>query len=161
MNTLVFPIVVTAVLGLAGLGLGFLLSRAVIGRRSRLLTLIVLAVALLPWFQHHRLILAHEIVPLGAMVTGPIVVAAMAVGALFPKGWWRLLIALVPGLAFCVSWYLTIPMMAAALPRYEQVLYDNIPSIWLAIWTMGATVFLLAYAWPFSQPKSTDRNAIE
>ena len=76
-------------LALFGLGLGYLLSRAAIARNSKILTAVAFVATLFPWFQHHQLILEHEGATTGATVTGPAVVALMAIGGLFLGGWER------------------------------------------------------------------------
>ena len=159
MNTIAFPVIVTAVLGLLCLGLGYGL-RALIGQ-PRILTAAVLVLALIPWFLHHQLILEHEVVLGKAAFIGPGIVVLTAMGALFQRGWARLLVAFIPVAAFIVSWYITIPMVSDVFPPNDRVLYDNMHTIWLAIWTVGATVLLLAYALPYSVARSLVQREVE
>jgi hypothetical protein len=121
----------------------------------------VLVLTLIPWFLHHQLIIEHEVVSVEAALIGPGVVALSAMGALFLGGWARLLVALLPAAAFLVSWYITIPVMMAVLPASDRVLHDNMPTIWLAMWTIGATVVLVAYALPSSEAKSIVQGNVE
>ena len=159
LNSIAFPIVVTAALGLLGIALGYAL-RAFLGRwRFATTTLIVLT--LIPWFLHHGLILQHEVVPVEATLIGPAIVALLVTGAVFLLGWAKLLIAILPATAFCVSWYITIPMVGDALPPNDRVLYDNVPTVWLAMWTAGATVLLLTYALPYSVERSIVQRDVE
>ena len=126
--------------------------RKLIGH-PKVLTAAALVITLLPWFSHHKLIIQHEVVSIQAALIGPGVVALLAISTLFLAGWARLLIALLPVIAFLVSWYITIPITMAVLPQHELVLSDNMHTIWLAMWTIGATVFLAAYALPSSEGK--------
>ncbi len=159
LNTIAFPIIVTAVLGLLGLGLGYGLCKLI--GQPRILTAAVLVLTLIPWFLHHRLIINHDVVSVEAALLGPGVVALSTMGALFLGGRARLLVVLLPVAAFLVSWYITIPVMMAVLPPSDRVLNDNIPTIWLAMWTIGATVFLVAYALPSSEARSNVQGNVE
>ena len=141
------------VLILSGFGVGMGYGLRVFLPQTRLLFTLVVSAALVPWFLHHQLIIEHEVVSVEAAFIGPVVVALSAMGALFLGGWARLLVALLPVAAFLVSWYITVPVMMAVLPPRERVLDDNMPTIWLAMWTIGATVFLVAYAWPSSKAR--------
>ncbi len=134
--------------------------RKLIGQ-PKILTAAVLVFTLIPWFLHHQLIIEHEVVSVEAAFIGPAVVALSAIGALFLGGWARLLVALLPMAAFLVSWYVTIPVMMAVLPPGERVLDDNMPMIWLAMWTIGATVFLVAYVLPSSKARSNIQGNVE
>ena len=129
--------------------------------QPRILTAAVLVLTLIPWFLHHQLIIEHEVASIEAALIGPGVVALSAMGALFLGGWARLLVAFFPVAAFLVSWYITIPVMMAVLPPGDRVLDDNMPTIWLAMWTIGATVFLVAYALPSSEARSNVQGNVE
>jgi len=135
------------------MGLGFGL-RMLVGQ-PRIATVAVLVLTLIPWFLHHQLVLEYGVVVGRAAYIGPGIVALTVTGALFLGGWARLLVAFIPAAAFVISWYVTIPMVSDILPPGNLILYDNMRTIWLTIWTAGATMFLLAYALLTSGAKST------
>ncbi len=134
--------------------------RKLIGQ-PKILTATVLVFTLIPWFLHHKLIIEHEVVSVEAAYVGPGIVMLTVTGALFLGGWARLMVAFIPVAAFLVSWYITIPVMMAVLPPSERVLDDNMPTIWLAMWTASATALLLAYALPISKARSPVHRDIE
>ncbi len=135
------------------MGLGYGL-RMLVGQ-PRIATATVLVLTLIPWFLHHQLILEYDVVIGRAAYIGPGIAALTVTGALFLGGWARLLVAFIPAAAFILSWYVTIPMVSDNLPPDNKVLYDNMRTIWLAVWTAGATMLLLAYALPISGARST------
>jgi len=130
--------------------------------QSRVVAGILVAAMLIPWLTHHIWIVrtandwyagglgAQFSTPMEAIIVGPGLVLVLIALTLFMSGWYQLLAAAVPAVAFIVSWYLTFPIVIDAMPD-PAFPFDNIPTIWLAIWTIAASVFLLVYRWPRSE----------
>lgn len=140
-----------------GLGYGM---RTLIGQ-PKVLTATLLVLTLIPWFKYHQLILRQDVAVGIATYIGPGIVMLTIIGALFLEGRARLTAAFIPVAAFLVTRYVTIPMVIDVLPPDEPVLYDNMRTIWPAMWTVGATALLLAYAWPIPSARLPASSSVD
>lgn len=155
LNSICFPITVMGVLCALGIGAGYAVRFAL--GPSRAGSSLVIILSLIPWLKHHYWILGAGggwlrdefagsfSIPFSTSLAGPAIVTLAGVITVAVPGRLRQLIAAAPLLAFGVSWTVTIPLVArvAGVPAYPL---DNIPTIWLGIWTCAAMVFSFAYA---------------
>lgn len=163
MNALLFPLAVITIWSILGLGIGYGM-RKLLGHNQLVLGLVLFGL-LVPWMQHHLELtrqaaswLAHEAgrqmeLPLAAVATGPSIVVLVAAIAVAMSRRLGRLVAAVPAVAFYVTYYLTFPLVHNAAPGFR---FDNMPNIWLFMWTIGATILVLAYRWPI-RPTDIDK----
>ena len=148
------PIIVVLILSTIGFGLAYGIRKKF--RKSRLLLTPVLAGLLVPWFMHHNRYLReaeyalqehNDSIPLYIRLAAPfLVLLVIAIVILFVSYIGRL-IAVVPILSFYITLKVTYPLVTNVAPPFN---FDNMPTWWLAFWSIAATVFLLVYAWPLS-----------
>ena len=153
MNAYVFPIFVIFVWSLIALATGYGL-RKWFGQNALLLT-VVLIFLLMPWWAHFQIYLnaaeqgwasssaANETLP--GKYLGPALLSFLICISVTLRRYIRVLIPAIPYLAFLITWKLVFPTWRDVVPDYYE---DNMPSIWLAIWTIGATLLLVVYWWP-------------
>ncbi len=146
LNSIAFPIFVSAALGLIGMGLGCALHNLI--GRPKIAVAALLVLALIPWFLHHRLLVESDVDVGIVAYFGPGIMAFAVAAAPFLDGRARLLIASIPAIGFGATWNITIPSIVELRPMNNLIPDDNMRTIWLAIWTIGTTFFLLAYALP-------------
>jgi hypothetical protein len=159
-----FPIVATATFFIGGVGGGILLRLGVGRHWAVLLPLAVLA--LVPWWGHHQEILGlakasgasvdelQKVQIAGLAAVGALTVVFLALARKAPA-----LAAAIPGSAFLVTWYITFPLALSAAPS-GSIGMDNVATVWLFIYSAGATGVLLAYWYPWSGRPLRRRGAV-
>jgi len=152
MSALAFPAAVLATWSILGLAIGYGMRR-LLGQNRALLTLVLLGL-LAPWIRHHLEItrqasaalsqaLGPETeLPISAVTVGPVIVLLVVTIAVLIAGRLRFLVVAVPAAAFLVTYNLTFRLVYGAVPGFH---FDNIPNIWLFMWTVGATILLITY----------------
>jgi hypothetical protein len=80
--------------------------------------------------------------PILSVAVGPAIVLLVTAIAVLVAGRLRLLVVAVPAVAFFVTYNLTFRLVYGAVPGFH---FDNIPNIWLFMWTVGATILLATY----------------
>lgn len=126
--------------------LAYIMRKKLGFRKSYLLVAHLLL--LIPWVLHYVSFLEMantDNLPavIYAIPVGVLAVAGFLVhlSTVFPKA----LNILIPGLAFLTTYYVIMPIGYAATPHYK---FDNVPTIWLFVWTVVATLTLIAYLLP-------------
>jgi hypothetical protein len=156
MNALAFPAAVVAIWSTLALAVGYGL-RKLLGK-NRLVLALVLVGLLVPWCMHHLKYIQKvqfwlsqnpgrfDTLPLETIIAGPIVVILLTAVAVAFSGRLGRIVAVVPVSAFYITYYLTFSLLSiAAAPGWYG---DNMPTIWLFMWSVGATILVLAYSWP-------------
>ena len=163
-----FPLIAAGCFFVVGLGVGYVF-RWLFGQ-SRLVLALLLVGALTPWLMHHLAFLqvtsdtlASETMdrtdlPLEVVLLGPAVVLTAVITAIVVPNWLRLVAATMPGVAFLTTWFLTFRLAYHTIPscylpdhpmrHWCHIPFDNMATIWLWIFSVGATGGLLAYCWP-------------
>jgi len=163
MNALAFPAAVVAIWSTLALAVGYGLRRLL--GKNRLVLALVLVGLLIPWSIHHFKHIqqgqfwlsqnsgSFNTLPSDTIIAGPVVVVLLVAVVVALSNRLGRIVAVVPVSAFYITYYLTFRLLSIAMaPGWYT---DNIPTIWLFMWTIGATIFLLAYWWP---TQTTDSN---
>ncbi len=82
-----------------------------------------------------------------AALVGPIIVFLATAIVVATSEKLRYLVIGVPAIAFYTTYYLTFSLVFAEVSGLN---FDNVPNIWLFIWSVGATMLLAAYWLPKS-----------
>ena len=87
---------------------------------------------------------------------GPSLLVLVCLGVLALPNVIRELVAmLIPGAAFSITYFVTIPIVYDSVPGYR---YHNIPIIWLLVFLSGITMLLLIYSGPSSYRRRLGRE---
>ncbi len=160
------------VLILSGFGVAMGYGLRVLLGQTRLLIGLTITAALVPWLLHHLAILRYaefdlaaetskdSVVPLVLTISGPGLVLLLAALAVALPRWLRWAAAAVPTGAFLVARYVTLPLAYQVLPGFYGP-FDNKRTIWLFIWSVAATCFLLAYCWQSRRDRAIKQNEID
>ena len=68
-----------------------------------------------------------------------------------------MLAAAIPGGAFLVTWYLTFRLAHAAVPD-GYLTFDNVPTVWLFVASVGGPGVLLAYGLSVVRPSASPQG---
>lgn len=99
-----------------------------------------------PWLTHYSMFLLMANVddlPYQVLAVPLLVLLLIALVTLINLPGLRAVNILVPGVSFMATYFYVMPSIYSTAQDYK---FDNIPTIWLLVWTIGATLALIVYS---------------